>query len=75
MTHDIFSVIAMQSALLGPQAPPTKFENVRDAIRTYNKGLHGKTVLPGISFPARYASRTSGMSSPLVDRLKTYTNF
>ena len=62
VTHDIFSTIA----LLGPQAPQTKFEYVRDAIRTYNKDLHRKTLIPGISFPARYASRTSGMSSSLV---------
>ena len=66
MTHDIFSMIAIHSALLGPQAPQTKFEYVRDAIRTYNKDLHSKTLTPGISFPARYASRTSGMSSSVV---------
>ena len=67
MTHDIFSMIAINSALLGPQAPQTKFEYVRDAIRTYNNDLHRKTLyIPGISFPARYASRTSGMSSSLM---------
>ena len=66
MTHDIFSMIAINSALLGPQAPQTKFEYVRDAIRTYNKDLHRKTRIPAISFPARYASRTSGMLSSLV---------
>ena len=66
VTHDIFSMIAIHSALLGPQAPQTKFEYVRDAIRTYNKDLHRKTLIPGISFPARYASRTSGMLSSLV---------
>ena len=66
MTHDIFSMIAIHSALLGPQAPQTKFEYVRDAIRTEDKDLHRKTLLPGISFPARYASRTPGMSSSLV---------
>ena len=66
MTHDIFSMIAIHSALLGPQAPQTKFEYVRDAIRTGIKDLHRKTLIPGISLPARYASRTSGMSSSLV---------
>ena len=66
VNYDIFSMIAKQSALLGPQAPQTKFKYVRDAIRTYNKDLHRKTLIPGISFPARYASRTSGMSSSLV---------
>ena len=66
VTHDIFSMIAVHSALLGPQAPQTKFEYVRDGIRTSNKDLNRKTLIPGISFPARYASRTSGMSSSLV---------
>ena len=66
VTHDIFSMIAIRSALLGPQAPQTKFEYMRDAIRTYNKDLHRKTLIPGISFSARYASRTFGMSSSLV---------
>ena len=66
MTHDIFSMIAIHSALLLPQAPQAKFEYVRDAIRTYNKDLHRKTRIPAISFPARYASRTSGMLSSLV---------
>ena len=66
VTHDIFSMIAIYSALLGPQAPQTKFEYVQDAIRTYPKDLHRKTLIPGISFLARYASRTSGMSSSLV---------
>ena len=37
VTHDIFSIIAIHSALLGPQAPQTKFEYVRDGIRTSNK--------------------------------------
>ena len=55
VTHDIFSMIAIHSALLGQQAPQTKFEYVRNAIGTYNKGLHRKTLIPGISFPARYA--------------------
>ena len=67
VTHDIFSMIAIHSALLGQQAPQTKFEYVRDAIGTYNKDLHRKPLIPGISFPARYASRTSGMSSLLTD--------
>ena len=66
VTQDIFSMIAIYSALLGPQAPQTKFEYVRDAIRTYNKDLHRKTLIPGISFSARYASRTSRMSSSFV---------
>ena len=71
MTHDIFSMIAIHSALLGPQAPQTKVEYVGDAIRTYNKDLHRKTLryqtlIPAISFPARYASRTSGMLSSLA---------
>ena len=66
MTHDIFSIISIHSALLRPEAPPTKFEYVRDAIRTYNEDLQRKTVIPGISFPERYASRTFGMSSSLV---------
>ena len=65
VTHDIFSMIAIHSALLGPPALQTKFEYVRDAIRTFNKDLHRKTLILGI-FPARYASRTSGMSSSLV---------
>ena len=66
VTHDIFSMIAIHSALLGPQAPQTKFEYVREAIRTYNKDLQRTTLIPGISLPARYASRTSEMSSSLV---------
>ena len=40
VTPDFFSLIAIHSALLRPQAPPTKFEYARDAIRTYNKDLH-----------------------------------
>ena len=32
MTHDIFSMITIHSALLLPQAPQAKFEYVRDAI-------------------------------------------
>ena len=40
VTYDIFSMIVKQSPLLGSQAPQTKFEYVRDAIRTYNKDLH-----------------------------------
>ena len=47
MTHDIFSMIAIHSALLGPQAPQIKFEYVRDAIRTCNKDLHRKTLRDG----------------------------
>ena len=77
MTHDIFSMIAIHSALLGPQAPQTKFEYVRDAIRTYNKDLHRKTLIPGISFSARYALRVTHFQNvifPRVDGLKTYTN-
>ena len=50
VTHDIFSMIAIHSALLEPQAPQTKFEYLRDAIRTYNKALHRKTLIPGIFF-------------------------
>ena len=68
VTHDIFSIIAIHSALLSPQAPPTKFEYVRDAIQTYNKDFYRETVIPGISFPVRYASGTSGMSSSLVSK-------
>ena len=56
VTYDFSSTIAVL----------TKFKYVRDAIRTYSKDLHRKTVIPGISFPARYASRTSGMSFSLV---------
>ena len=66
MTRDFFSMIAIHSALLGPQAPQNKFEYMRDAIQTYKKDLHRKTLVAGISFTARYASGTSGMSSSLV---------
>ena len=47
VTHDIFSMIAIHSALLGPQALQTKFEYVRDAIRTYKDDLHRKTLRVG----------------------------
>ena len=47
MTHEIFSMIAKHSALLGPQTPQIKFEYVRDAIRRYNKDLHRKTLRVG----------------------------
>ena len=47
MTHDIFSMIAIHSALLGPQTPQIKSEYVRDAIRTYNKDLHRKILRVG----------------------------
>ena len=66
VTYDFFSIIAIHSALPGPQALPTKFEYVRDAILTYNKDLHRKEVITGIYFPARYASSTSGMSFSLL---------
>ena len=66
VTYDFSSIIAVHSSMLGPQASLTKFKYARDAIRTYSKDLHCKTVIPGISFPARCASRTSGMSFSLV---------
>ena len=47
MTHDIFSMIAIHSALLGPQAAQIKFEYVRYAIRTYNKDLYRKKLRVG----------------------------
>lgn len=61
-THDIFFIIVIHSAHRRHQ--PSL--NVPVAIRTYDEDLHRKTVIPGISSPARYASRTSGMSSSLV---------
>ena len=67
VTYDFFSMIAIHSALLGPQAPQNNFEYVRDAIRTYKKDLHGKTLIAGISFTARYGSRSSGMPLVLTD--------
>ena len=51
MTHDIFSIIAIHSALLGPQAPPPKFEYVR--ARSYTniqQRLKTKISLKGIMF-------------------------
>ena len=48
MTRDFFSMIAIHSALLGPQAPQNKFEYMRDAIQTYKKDLHRKTLVAGI---------------------------
>ena len=65
MTHDIFSMIAIHSALLGPQAPQTKFEYVRDAIRTYNKDLHRKTRRPTLG--TRGFSRVRGEFSVLAE--------
>ena len=40
--------------------------NMCEMLYEYNKDLHRKTRIPAISFPARYASRTSGMLSSLV---------
>ena len=65
-THDIFFIIVIHSAHRRHQ--PSL--NVPVAIRTYDEDLHRKTVIPGISSPARYASRTSGMSSSLVWQIK-----